>query len=306
MTALILDTDIGTDVDDALALAVILGSPEIDLIGVTTVYGDTLLRARLARRLARLARPEIDIPFIPGIQQTLSGREVWWPGHEGALFTDLNQEPVQDSLDAIDYLTTTVAARPHLVDILAIGPLTNIAHCLRRDASFARNVGRLFVMGGDFTRPDHRLIEHNFRCDAVAAHEVFASDLTVIVTGLDVTTQVRLADPEIAAIGSAGPLGRTLKAEIEQFWKFHGKAWNNPHDPVAALTLLQPDAFTSSSMRLSIVNEGSQEGLAVSAEDPMLSRTKVVTGINIETVTTGIISRIECAGLQSASPSQPG
>lgn len=94
----LLDTDIGSDVDDALALGVLLGSPEVSLRGATTVYGDTLLRARLARRLASLAGH--DLTVVPGAAETLSGREVWWAGHEGDAFDDLSGERVRDDIGA--------------------------------------------------------------------------------------------------------------------------------------------------------------------------------------------------------------
>jgi purine nucleosidase len=288
MTKLILDTDIGTDVDDALALGVLLGSPEVDLIGVTAVYGDTLLRARLARRLARIARPDLAIPFIPGARETLSGREVWWPGHEGALFDDLAEEPVDESLDAIAYLIETVAAAPGEIDVLAIGPLTNIALALRLDPGFARNVRRVVVMGGDFAT--ERIVEHNFRCDTVAAREVFDSELDLVVTGLDITTQVALRQPEIDAIEGAGAFGRALRDEIAQFWRFHGKPWNNPHDPVSALSVITPELFRLEPRDVVISSDGLSDDHAPSR------RTRVVRALDAEAVTAEVVQRIVAAG----------
>ncbi|MBA2289622.1 MAG: nucleoside hydrolase, partial [Chloroflexia bacterium] len=85
----IMDTDMGTDVDDCLALAVLLGSLEIDLLGVTTVYGDVALRARMTRKLLSL-RGRGEIPVFGGIPDPLlRNRPVYWPGHEGTgLFED--------------------------------------------------------------------------------------------------------------------------------------------------------------------------------------------------------------------------
>ena len=79
----ILDTDIGTDVDDALALAVLLGSPEVELVGVTCVYGDVGLRVRMVRKLLRLAG-RAEVPVYAGLEPPLLGvLPVFWPGHEG-------------------------------------------------------------------------------------------------------------------------------------------------------------------------------------------------------------------------------
>jgi purine nucleosidase len=120
-TSLILDTDIGTDVDDALALTAILGSPELELTGVTTVYGDVLLRARMVARLARVAGREVG-PIVPGRSTARSGREIFWAGHEGALMADLDQEEVS-TRDPIALLAGSAT-------VLAVGPLTNLAEAV--------------------------------------------------------------------------------------------------------------------------------------------------------------------------------
>ena len=79
---LLLDSDLGSDVDDELALALLWGSPEVDLRGVCTTYGDTVLRARIALRMAELTGRAVEV--APGEQETASGRDVWWAGIEGA------------------------------------------------------------------------------------------------------------------------------------------------------------------------------------------------------------------------------
>lgn len=298
MARLVLDTDIGTDVDDALALALLLGSPEIDLIGVTTVYGDTLVRAKLARRLVRLANPEVSIPFVPGSARPLSSRDVWWPGHEGTLFDDLADEPVETGCDAVSYLIDTVAAHPGDIEVLCIGPLTNIAQCLRQDSQFACNVRRLTLMGGDFS-PHGRTAEYNFAADAVAAKEVLESDLRLTIVGFDVTTQIRLTPLETDQIGKAGPLGAALRAEIERFWGFAGHPWNNPHDPIAAMTLLRPDLFGHEERSVRIAAEGSQPGLAI--EDGSARRSaRIITSLDKAAVRHEIVRRI-VAGCHSGS-----
>ncbi|MEV0838285.1 nucleoside hydrolase [Actinocatenispora sera] len=211
----VLDTDIGSDVDDALALAVLLGSPEVDLVGVTTVYGDTALRARLAARLARLAGREV--VAVAGQREPLSGRDVWWAGHEGGSFDDLGDEPISAG-DGVDFLVDTVRSAPGEIDLVAIGPLTNVAAAVRADPRFAGTLRHLYVMGGRFGHapdggPGPRTAEHNFRSDATAAHLVHAAGIRSTTTGLDVTTTVRLGRAAVDRIGAAGALGAALRAE---------------------------------------------------------------------------------------------
>lgn len=239
--SVILDTDIGTDVDDAMALALVLGLPEADLLGVTTVYGDTALRARLARRYGSLAGH--DLPVRAGRGPTLSGREVWWAGHEGSLHSGLDGE-AYDGEPAVDWMVRTVAERPGRVDVLAIGPLTNIALALDADPAFAENVRTLWVMGGAFGEGAET--EHNFRSDATAADRVFSSGIRAVVTGLEVTRRVKVLEPHLRRLEAAGALGEALVADIDQWWRFWNEQWNVPHDPVAVLSLARPELFTLS------------------------------------------------------------
>jgi purine nucleosidase len=227
-TKVMLDTDIGSDVDDLLALTMLLGSPEWDLTAVSTVYGDTVLRARMVHRAYRLAdRPAP--PIAAGAGEPLSGRPIWWAGHEGSLMPDLAAEPVNGALDATAMLrrATTVAA---------IGPLTNVAEAIAQQ----HRIERLVIMGGNFAS---REPEHNIKSDVAAAQAVFDAGLPVTVTGIDQTERVVLDDDSIAAIRSSGALGELLAAEIHQFRSWLGRA-NSPHDPIAVLAAIRPDLVT--------------------------------------------------------------
>lgn len=228
MIELTLDTDIGSDVDDLLALAMVLGSPEVNLRAVTTVYGDTLLRARMVRRAYAVARRPPP-PVAAGARETRSGRPVWWAGHEGTLMPDLAAEPVDETLDA----TALLRASPV---VTAIGPLTNVADALDGPHS----VEQLVIMGGDITsgRP-----EHNISCDVAAAQAVFASGVPAVVTGIDQTERIVLGDDQITAIEASGALGALLAAEIRQFRTWLGRP-NSPHDAIAVLAAIRPELFT--------------------------------------------------------------
>jgi purine nucleosidase len=295
----ILDTDIGSDVDDALALGVLLGSPEVELVGVTTVYGDTALRARLAARLARLAGREITA--VAGQRTPLSGREVWWAGHEGGAFDDLADEPITGD-DGVGYLVDTVLAAPGAIDLVAIGPLTNVAAAIRADERFAGALRHLYVMGGRFDpapsadrsvpggagRPG---AEHNFRSDATAARLVYAAGIRSTTTGLDVTTTVRLGPAAVDRIAGAGALGAALRSEIEQWWRFRGERGNVPHDPLTVLTMLVPDLFGYASGAVSVDGES---GVSTFVSGPGPAR--VATAVDAAGAAVAVVDRIVAAG----------
>lgn len=232
----ILDTDIGSDVDDLLALATILGTASIELLGVTTVYADTRLRARLTRRILDIAGS--DAPVHAGVAIPLSGREAWWAGHEGVLHDGLENEPV-DQRSGVDFLVETVLAHPGEVDVIAIGPLTNIATAIRSDPGFAPSVKALWVMGGQFDPPG---VEHNFRSDSTAARIVLDAGIPTTVSGLEITTRTSVDAALIDGLGSS-PLAALIAAEVTQWWRHGGTRRSTPHDVVTVLSLCAPDLF---------------------------------------------------------------
>ncbi len=282
---LFLDTDIGTDVDDALALALILGSAELNLVGVSTVYGDTRLRAQLAARLMSLADSRGTVPIAAGERQTRSGRPVWWPGHEGKLHDDLHSEPIEPR-DGTALLIETARRLPGELVVLAIGPLTNIAAALDSDPAFAENVGRLVIMGGDF-RSEGREAEHNILSDVSAAQRVFESSLGIVVGGLDLTTQIKLSQTDVDRIVQAGPLGRALGLEIAEWWKFHGHSWNTPHDPILALWLTEPGLFSLAPASVRVQDSGK----TIDDADPS-STTSVLKAMDVDEVRSAMVRRI--------------
>jgi purine nucleosidase len=289
----ILDTDIGTDVDDLMALALIFGSPTIELLGVTTVYGDTALRGRMTKRIAEIAR--VSVPVHAGESDTLSGREVWWAGHEARLYGDLERHAL-DGADAVDHLIETVCAAPGTVDVIAIGPLTNIAAALEREPRFAGAIRHLWVMGGSFTDEDEP--EHNFRSDAVAAATVFAAGIPTTVAGLEVTRLITMGSDALARMSTAGELGRVIDAEIRQWWEFWGTEWNVPHDPVTVLTMTRPELFQRSPQgRIEILRGDESEG--VSLFHPGEGETRIVTGLDAEAVAEAIVVGIVDAAIDA-------
>lgn len=283
------DTDIGTDVDDALALAVLLGSPAVQLRGVTTVYGDTVLRARLTARYAALAGRSL--VAAAGREHTLSGREVWWAGHEGTLHEDLEREPVS-ATDAVEVLVSTVLDAPGLVDVIAVGPLTNIAAAIERDARFAASVRHLWVMGGAFETDEP---EHNLRSDVAAANRVFGAGIPTTVGSLDATRRVVMREEQLGAIARSGPLGAALERDIHQWWAFWNETWNVPHDPVVVLALTAPELFSFSPWgRVSVIEDGEQEGVSRFEPDPD-GTVRYITDLDTAAVAAAIVAGVVAA-----------
>ena len=281
-----LDTDIGTDVDDLLALSMIFGSPELHVTGVTTVYGDVELRARIVAatyRAAGLTPP----PIAAGHAETQSGRPVWWPGHEGSTIADLDHHEFESAVSAIDLLAASST-------LVAIGPLTDAAAATTQAG---HRVTQVVIMGGDFRRD---IVEHNIKCDIAAARSLFGSGVPVLAVGLEQTERVRLGSDELARIGAAGPLGAMVAAEMARFWAFAEQDYNVPHDPIAVLTLARPDLFEIAVGTVTVTPEG--RTLFRHDSDGIHS---IVTDMDVDAVAAEINDRILTAADSSASASTP-
>lgn len=247
----ILDTDIGTDVDDALALAVLLGSKDVDLLGITTVYGDTHLRSTIAMHICELVRRSIQT-FV-GERQPISGREVWMTGSEGKNYKNLTSFTPK-SQSAVEYLVQTINANPQSIEIIAIGPLTNIARAIKSSPDFVKNVKRLWIMGGDFTQSK---VEHNFKCDIAAAKIVLESQIPISILDLPNSQKTIIRMPEIDRIKDAPNLGPLLYLEIMSWIEPRNQDWTIPHDPIAALAMIAPEYFDTSPIgQVSIDDDG--------------------------------------------------
>jgi purine nucleosidase len=245
---IILDTDIGTNPDDCLALALVLASPEVQLVAVTTVFGNVLLRARIALELLRL-RGIRDLPVAMGAEAPLvHNRPVDWAGYEGQGLletADRTLEPAQEH--AAELIARTVMARPGEITLLAIGPLTNVALALRREPRLGEALGGLVLMGGVVGGPASLHLpetEHNFRSDPEAAQVVLRTIPTgtaVTIVPLDVTTQVRLRSPDLERIRAAGdPFHQAVARQVSLYPPFVQRGWAYLHDPLAAAALIEP------------------------------------------------------------------
>ncbi|GAA2100262.1 ribonucleoside hydrolase RihC [Microlunatus panaciterrae] len=276
-----LDTDIGTDVDDLLALAVLFGSPELDLVAVTTVYGDTQLRAQMVARAYRAALRDLP-PIVPGLRQPRSGREIYWPGHEGDLMPDLGRESVDADLDAADVLARTPL-------VIGIGPLTNIAEAVERPGC---GIEQLYLMGGNFPGG----IEHNISCDVVAAAAVFEAQVPVTIIGIDQTSRARIDPAAVELFDHAGDFGQLVAAHVLQYWQVTGRGHNTPHDPLAVLMITNPELFTFVNGTITVTETSKGDGRTEFSPDPAGPH-RIVADFEVAAATEEIVRRI-CAAPQ--------
>lgn len=287
---LVIDTDIGTDVDDLWTLAMLPGIAGVDLEAITLVYGDTDVRARLAS--VALAQMGIGAPVYRGCEQPLSGKAVMWAGHEGVGvpgLADARYEPT----DAVDVLIELATADPGSLEVLAIGPLTNLATAIRRDPAFARNVRRIMVMGGEFQAG---WPEHNFASDAVATEVVLGSGVPITIVPLDQTLRVAIDEHDVDRIAAVHPVGPLMADQARRFWQWlsglregmpNDRSW--AHDPLALLAMVEPELFTFTRTAVAVEADGRVHGTPDEA-----SPIEVCTDLHPEGAHAAILRLLGC------------
>ncbi len=219
---LILDTDIGTDADDALALAFALRHPEIDLRAVTTVSADTVRRGHIAKKLLRLAgRDGIEVAAGDPGEFRQGGRNAWM-GHEGDGLLEPGETLPLSERDATTLLLAecTPSATVH---VATIGMPTNVAAAFARDAGFPARVARLAVMGGVFA-PVRFLgvtlepsVDHNLNVDPSASVRTLNAGFRTLYVPCDVTFGAWLERRHLERLRAGDALCRALAQQAEMW-----------------------------------------------------------------------------------------
>lgn len=237
------DTDIGSDIDDAVALAYLLKQPRCALLGITTVTGDTGKRAALAETICRAAGGG-RVPIHAGA----SGPLLHGPGQPNVPQYDaIAARPHRKDWPrnaAVDFLRRTIRAHPGEITMLAVGPMTNLGSLFVADPEIPALLKRVVLMCGVFTGrggqgPSSR--EWNALVDPVATALTYkAAGGKLLSVGLEVTTKCRLAADECRRRFAKAGGGLAIVAEMAEVWFKHSREITF-HDPLAATLLFAPD-----------------------------------------------------------------
>lgn len=238
----LLDTDIGSDIDDAVALAYLLRQPACDLLGITTVSGEPHHRASLADAICQ-AGGRTEVPIHVGVEKPLLVKQHQPRAPQAEALTDaFPHRKFTHENTAINFLRETIRSRPGEITLLTIGPLTNIGLLFSLDPELPTLLKQLVLMGGRYhTRASNGgLTEWNILCDPHAAAIVFAAPVPrLVAVGLDVTEPCQLPRDECRTRFSAagGPLAPV--AAMAEVW-FKQVPHITFHDPLAAALVFEP------------------------------------------------------------------
>jgi len=256
---IILDTDIGTDVDDVMAVALAAVSPELKVEGITTVYGDVDLRSRMVVKTLKLLGRD-DIPVMAGSRNVLlRNREIWWLGHEGeGLLSKEDEKLKYDSRHAVDFIIETVMDNPGEITLIGIGPFTNFAIALAREPRVADRVKNIIVMGGSARLGTNGMeleySDHNVSRDPESASLLFRSGAPITMCGYDVTRQVLVGEPEILRLEESGsPLNLAMARMMRIWFSYWKRGFTAMNDPLCVAMAYDPSYCSGRQMNVEVV-----------------------------------------------------
>jgi purine nucleosidase len=250
---IIIDTDIGDDIDDAFAIALALRSPEVKILGITTTFGDTQLRAKLVDRLLGEAGRE-DIPVAVGT-----------PTPKKTTFTQRGYAEAgrfarQSHPAAVDFIFNQINQNPGQITLVAIGPLVNVGQLIDKDPAAFRKLKRVVMMGGSVERgygdpyaaPTPPSPEWNIINDIPAAQKLFASGVPIDMMPLD-STQLKMDEVKRDFLfRQATPLTEALGALYYEW----GQPTPTLFDPMTITFILRPEICPVQPMHIDVDAKG--------------------------------------------------
>ena len=310
MTKLILDLDTG--VDDTLAISYALGSPEMDLIGITGTYGNVLLEQGLRNDLAitdLLGHPEVKV--YPGLPHAMR-KDAFSVGEISAFIhgrngigdvsiPDSNREPETES--AVDFIIDAVKTYGKDLVYVPTGPMTNIAAALRKAPEIKDQIGRIVLMGGALTACGNvnAWSEANISQDPDAADELFRSGAPATMVGLDVTLQTLLTYRQTQRWRDLGTKAGAFLADMTDYYI---KAYETTapklggcglHDPLAVGVAVDPSLVTTLPINMKVDVEGSTRGRTIGDNDRLNDPVKtmqVAVGVDVDRFLLEFMTRI--------------
>lgn len=249
----IIDTDIGDDIDDAFALALAERSPEFRILGITTAFGDTTLRAQLASRFLS-ATGFGNIPVTAGVATPPKTK------FTQAVYAESGDKSKIQHASGPDFLLDEIRKNPGQITLIAIGPQTNLAAAIDKDPATFRKLKRIVMMGGSVDRgyDDHAHAdpEWNILCDIPAARKVFASGVPIYVMPLDATI-LRFDQARLAKLfDSHTPLSEQLQILYSEWSAATKQTTPTLFDPMAVAYAVTPSLCPTTPLHLTIDDQG--------------------------------------------------
>lgn len=302
MVKLIIDTDPG--IDDAMAIFYAVAAPDIELLGLTTIFGNVTTPMATRNALRLLEAAGLDAPVAQGAEAPLVLPPFTPSAHvhgaEG--FGDIpaaepKAKPLEE--DAADFLCRMAREHKGELVVCPVGPLTNIALAMQRDPDFIENVKSIVIMGGSLEEGGNITphAEANIYHDPHAADVVCTGGDKVVFVGLDVTHRILCVPEDFAAIAARSPrLGGMLQEMSHFYIKFYlevaGLNGCSLHDPAAVIACTHPELFGKRQLPLRVSCEGETSGATLAAEDSGRAPVNVCMTVEADAVKNLFLERL--------------
>ncbi len=294
----LLDTDIGDDIDDVFALALMLENPEIDLKAVTTVYKNTKLRAYQAKQLIDAYHKNVKVYYGEGLplSKKITPFVTEHLNETGDLINNhpcQYDETMQGEIfpNAVDEIIRLAKIYQNELIIVTIGPMTNIAAAIKKEPAITKWIKRIYAMGGWFTNP---VPEWNILCDEVAADIVYKSGIEIYSCGLDVTLKCTLDNELLKKL-------KTDEKETIKLLNKYFERWINyfhfeksvMHDPLA-ITCITDEVCKFKPTYVKVNLEKENRGALITSDAPKdgYSLINVATDVNRDKFYTIVNERL--------------
>lgn len=270
---ILIDTDIGDDIDDAFALAFAVNSPELELVGVTTVYRNCDLRAKMVRTLLdSYGRSDItvcagvDLPFVQGFRDSERDSH----DEKGKLIPCQYEPGEMDGYTyseewGPDFIIRMIMENPGEITLVPIGPLTNIAMAIRKCPDIVPLIDRIVLMGGCV---HGETAEWNIICDPEAAKIVYTCGAELYAVGLDVTMQCVLNEEQVKRFEMLEHQGSKALARMMRKWMAHIDM-TTPilHDPLTVGCVIDSSFVEFQKRNIRVMLDGGERGRTLSVSD---------------------------------------
>ena len=257
---IIIDTDMGDDIDDAFALALALKSPELQVLGVSAAFGDTATRAKMLDRILG-ETGHGDIPVAVGVPDNVN-REGFTQRRyaEGGRFARASHP------GSVDFVLEQIRKYPGEITLVAVGPLPNVGALIDRDPATFRKVKRVVIMGGNIAPqidaygaaapiPVHA--EWNIKNDIKSAQKLLTVGVPVTMLPLDSTSNLKLHDVAREALFSRSTPTTDMLALTYHQWAYAThKAAPTLYDPMTIASMLEPSLCPMTTMHIVVDDTG--------------------------------------------------
>ncbi|GHV02451.1 ribosylpyrimidine nucleosidase [Clostridia bacterium] len=287
----IIDTDIGDDIDDAFAVA-FAANAGLNLIGITTVFRNSVQRARMTKRLLALCgRTDIpvyagvDQPFVQRIENLLPKEMIEKEMAKGyyelpQYMPEMDAVGYNDDRHAVDFIIESAEKYGKELVLIPIGPFTNIAMAIRKAPEIMKNVGEIRLIGGFYFQD---VPEWNVACDPEAARILYTFGIPIKAVGIDITTKCPLSQEDVADLRRACDGGNALICRMMDKWFAHyGQKAPIMHDPLVIASILDDGVVGYEDKYVLIGLEGAQRCKTVVEDAPSPLNAKISVGTAVD------------------------